>query len=576
MKNIKKILFHFIFLVLINNFYINSINNQLKDFYLALSGIIMEDNNSSHNTLDAFIQDKNGKDNTEYALKRDWGIKNHRTCVTMIENLFNDGHSEKLKKLLNYARSYSFDEKEIKKLNLDIYNTRRLLFVYKYLKYFNKKEMLYAWDIGRVVSVSRWCYHLGYLSEDEAWTFIDKAGKKLITIFDNWEDYGANYVLGRIFWKAAFDDYSPLHYRTALIYYTLLDEKTGIWKKIKWPRGKKTNRKYLFIEKYFNISQFYISLKKDDVDSIKKIIQTNKEYYKSTVNISNWPPVFTSLANKSDNVTKFLITNGFDINAINPNDDRSPLMEALYKNNKEISNLLIKNNAYINVIDCDKWTPLMYALRYSEPDVIKNLLNHNASINVANDNGWTPLMFSIRYSTPEIIKIILDKNPDINKKNNNGWNALIFALRHNTPEITKLILEYNPEINIENANGWTPLMFAIRYSSSEIVNKLLDAGADINTENKNNWTPLIFAIRYSNNEIIEKILNSGANINVKTKDGWTPLHFAAYKSNFIIGEKLIRLGSDPDALNNRSKKPIDLIKNNTTKIKWENLILKLK
>ena len=57
-----------------------------------------------------------------------------------------------------------------------------------------------AWDMGRLVNVSRWCYELGYISEVKAWEYIYSAEKESMLHYTNWQQFGKSYVIGRSIW----------------------------------------------------------------------------------------------------------------------------------------------------------------------------------------------------------------------------------------------------------------------------------------------------------------------------------------------------------------------------------------
>ena len=58
-----------------------------------------------------------------------------------------------------------------------------------------------AWDMGRMVNVSRWCYKVGYISENEAWQYILAAEKESRLCYANWAEFGTAYVVGRAIWS---------------------------------------------------------------------------------------------------------------------------------------------------------------------------------------------------------------------------------------------------------------------------------------------------------------------------------------------------------------------------------------
>lgn len=58
-----------------------------------------------------------------------------------------------------------------------------------------------AWDLGRLVLVTRCCYDSKYISESEAWRYITAAYKKSKELYKNWNEFAKGYVIGRAMWN---------------------------------------------------------------------------------------------------------------------------------------------------------------------------------------------------------------------------------------------------------------------------------------------------------------------------------------------------------------------------------------
>ncbi len=58
-----------------------------------------------------------------------------------------------------------------------------------------------AWDMGRLVIISRMCYDLQFISKDEAWNFINIAFNECQMNFKNWKELADSYIIGRAMWS---------------------------------------------------------------------------------------------------------------------------------------------------------------------------------------------------------------------------------------------------------------------------------------------------------------------------------------------------------------------------------------
>jgi len=64
----------------------------------------------------------------------------------------------------------------------------------------------YAWDLCRAVSLTKWCYWVGYFTEKEAWSLIDAAAEKAAEMGKDWTDYTVSFLLGRTVQGFDLDD----------------------------------------------------------------------------------------------------------------------------------------------------------------------------------------------------------------------------------------------------------------------------------------------------------------------------------------------------------------------------------
>lgn len=64
----------------------------------------------------------------------------------------------------------------------------------------------YAWDICRAVSLAKWCYWCGYLTENETWNIMQRASDIAKQHGQNWTDYTVSFLLGRTIQGFDLDD----------------------------------------------------------------------------------------------------------------------------------------------------------------------------------------------------------------------------------------------------------------------------------------------------------------------------------------------------------------------------------
>ena len=75
-------------------------------------------------------------------------------------------------------------------------------------------KSLAAWDYGRVGYIARNAVRLGYITEEEAWRYVEVAAKHASIRYRSWREYLGAYVLGRAvgYYNASGDIYPVLEY----------------------------------------------------------------------------------------------------------------------------------------------------------------------------------------------------------------------------------------------------------------------------------------------------------------------------------------------------------------------------
>lgn len=112
------------------------------------------------------------------------------------------------------------------------------------------------------------------------------------------------------------------------------------------------------------------------------------------------------------------------------------------KNNIEIIQTLIANNADIHVIDWDGISPLMIAAGHGHTPTVELLLKHGADINLTDRFGNTPLIYACKGGHAETATTLLRSGASlyhVNKENNSAMQCAIINDHYST--LTALLSE---------------------------------------------------------------------------------------------------------------------------------------
>ncbi|MCL2148821.1 MAG: DUF1266 domain-containing protein [Methanomassiliicoccaceae archaeon] len=175
-----------------------------KARYLPIGAVLIMTNVEPCETLAMTDDDKES-----YAanMKEWWGIKNRAGAMDKIEWLLGDGHTARYQpefellqqkgpaayKALN--RKTSLDDESLECYELAIEAATEVLELPKGMA--SGCKTIRAWDIDRVGLLARICAHIGYITEDEAWGYMKRAGEQVKPLFKTWDEYIVSVLFGR-------------------------------------------------------------------------------------------------------------------------------------------------------------------------------------------------------------------------------------------------------------------------------------------------------------------------------------------------------------------------------------------
>ncbi|KAB0792955.1 hypothetical protein PPYR_12575 [Photinus pyralis] len=195
-----------------------------------------------------------------------------------------------------------------------------------------------------------------------------------------------------------------------------------------------------------------------------------------------------------------------------------------------------------------------------------SLLLRQPSINihVKDDHGYDALHLSLeKESDLEITTLLLENTANPNSIDRFGNTPLHVAARRGLLKMASLLLKYKADPNIINAMERTPLHVAVLEAPFLAMVKLL-VGNGAEMEHEAGHVPLFLEAvisyqTYEQLQIILYLMDEKIDVNVTDKFSQrNALHFVAMTQNNALAVKLLKYGVDPDHVDSRGRRPVDV------------------
>lgn len=171
--------------------------------YLMIGALLIGTNGEPYTTL-ALMEDK------EYyaeELEDGWEIESRADGLDMLQSLMEGRHSAQFAEDYAVLRQHGidgyfensetplFDEDSLENYDAAIVGLTEVLEMPE--KIACSCTSLYGWDLDRVGFLARILCHVGYITEIEAYEWMQKAGKAAAKTFSSWDAYFVSILLGR-------------------------------------------------------------------------------------------------------------------------------------------------------------------------------------------------------------------------------------------------------------------------------------------------------------------------------------------------------------------------------------------
>ncbi|XP_072419408.1 ankyrin repeat and SAM domain-containing protein 1A-like isoform X3 [Chiloscyllium punctatum] len=250
----------------------------------------------------------------------------------------------------------------------------------------------------------------------------------------------------------------------------------------------------------------------------------------------------------------------------------------------QLSNLLsIWRGPNVNCVDTSGYTPLHHAALNGQKEVVEMLLKNEASTNIADNKGCYPLHLAAWKGDSHIVRLLIHQGPShakvneqnaieskdlkkygpfdpyINAKNNDNETALHCAAQYGHSDVVKVLLEELTDPTMRNNKFETPLDLAALYGRLEVVKMLLNAHPNLLSCNTKKHTPLHLAARNGQKAVVEVLLEAGMDINYQTEKG-SALHEAALFGKTDVVQILLASEIDVNIKDIQGKSALEIVR----------------
>jgi hypothetical protein len=200
---------------------------------LAAAALLTERNGQLHDRLAGSHLSARDAEEARRLLREWWDVTDRASLLDSLGWIQTTGHREKFARSGKQLAALTRDERRAldAKRRTDVDFNQMLGVVEMHHARLGTKSLI-GWDFSRYISVCRWGYAAGYLTESDAWSRIIPAARIIRQTFGSWRELGENYLIGRQFWSP------DQHVRTGHLYRQafdrLLADRSSPWNRVPW------------------------------------------------------------------------------------------------------------------------------------------------------------------------------------------------------------------------------------------------------------------------------------------------------------------------------------------------------
>ncbi|MFV0393287.1 MAG: ankyrin repeat domain-containing protein [Coprobacillaceae bacterium] len=218
------------------------------------------------------------------------------------------------------------------------------------------------------------------------------------------------------------------------------------------------------------------------------------------------PLMYTILSAKTE-AAKYLVEQGADI-TIKDNDEHTALDYASTNGLRDLIALLSSN---VNDTNVSGVTPLMQAVYDNQAEVVDVLLkNEDINIDAINDAGETSLLIALKNNNLRIAEVLLKAKTNPNLKTLDGNTVIHYAVNANNIAMCKTLEPYIEKFDDKNNWGVTPLIIACQKGYNEISRWLIEKEVNVNAIDEIGYSTLHYASENGFTDIVEQLIMAGA------------------------------------------------------------------
>lgn len=266
-------------------------------------------------------------------------------------------------------------------------------------------------------------------------------------------------------------------------------------------------------------------------------------------------PLLAASLKGHDDIVKFLIQKGVDVNQCNE-DNESSLYTASQEGHHEVVKYLVENGADVNQCNNYDMSPLYEASSGGHYGVVQYLVQNGVDVNGCGKDNPSPLMGASLEGYIEIVKYLVHNRADVNQGSENNTSPLYGASQKGNTDIVKYLVNNGACVNLCSIYNQSPLYGASNEGHYDIVDYLVQNGADVNQCNTYNHSPLFRASGGGHCNIVEYLVQNGANINQCDNINSSPLYHASVKGHTRVVEYLVQNRADINLSDHMNRAPL--------------------